>query len=126
MSKPIFEDIFTFSGRRNRKSYLFYTLAVTAITLVAAFVIGFLSAATGGLGIILAVLLLPVIVSSWAVGSQRCRDFGWTGWAILLTMIPYLGLVFVVILLVVPGTVGENRYGPDPLGNSTPPTPQRA
>ena len=126
MSKPIFEDIFTFSGRRNRKSYLFYTLAVTAITLVAAFVIGFLSAATGGLGIILAVLLLPVIVSSWAVGSQRCRDFGWTGWAILLTMIPYLGLVFVVILLVVPGTVGETRYGPDPLGNSTPPTPQRA
>lgn len=66
------------------------------------------------LGFIAAALLfVPVTVSSWAVGGQRCRDFGWTGWAVLLTMIPYIGLLFAVALMVIPGTVGDNRYGAD-------------
>ncbi|MBE1291605.1 MAG: DUF805 domain-containing protein [Rhodobacteraceae bacterium] len=115
MSKPAFEDIFTFSGRRNRKSYIIYTLTIFILMLVVSAIIVALSAATGGLGIVLFVLVLPLMISSWAVASQRCRDFGWTGWAVLLGLIPYAGLIFYIALMVVPGTQGENRYGPDPL-----------
>lgn len=118
MSKPAFEDIFSFSGRRNRKSYIVYTIVVFFIVLVLSVIIGFIGAATAGIGLVLYVLILPLVVSSWAVGSQRCRDFGWTGWAMLITIIPYVGLIFIVAIMVVPGKDGENRYGPDPLQTS--------
>ncbi|MBO9402159.1 DUF805 domain-containing protein [Shimia sp. R9_3] len=116
MSKPVFQDIFSFSGRRNRKSYFLFVLTMVIISMVLSAVIAALATATAGLGLILLVLILPLFVASWAVGSQRCRDFGWTGWAILITIIPGIGILFALALLFVPGTQGDNRYGPDPLG----------
>ena len=119
MSKPVFEDLFTFSGRRNRKSYLLYALAVLGLWCVLTFLL-IVPAASGsdtGVGlmsVIAAIFFIPTVISSWAVGGQRCRDFGWTAWAVLLTMIPYLGFVFAIIMMVIPGNLGDNRYGPDP------------
>lgn len=120
MSKPVFEDALRFSGRRNRKSYLLYGLTV----FVGLFVIWGIAAALGTNGewtmmVIAGLLTLPVMVSSWAVAGQRCRDFGWTGWAVLITLIPYIGALFALAILFVPGNVGPNRYGPDPLGAPT-------
>jgi uncharacterized membrane protein YhaH (DUF805 family) len=120
MSKPVFEDLFTFSGRRNRKSYLLYALAVFGLWCVLAFLL-IVPAASGSetgvgmMGVIAIIAFIPTLISSWAVGGQRCRDFGWTAWAVLLTMIPYLGLVFAIAMMVIPGNLGGNRYGPDPI-----------
>ena len=66
--------------------------------------------------VIAGLLTIPAVLASWAVGAPRCRDFGWTGWAMLLTLIPYLGWIYALAILFIPGTAGENRYGPDPLG----------
>ncbi len=120
MSKPVFEDLFTFSGRRNRKSYLLYVLAVFCVWMLLAvlFVIPAVNnsdAGVGVVGIISIIVLIATVVSNWAVGGQRCRDFGWTAWAVLITAIPYLGLLFAIAIMVVPGSVGDNRYGPDPI-----------
>lgn len=121
MSKPVFEDLFTFSGRRNRMSYFLYQLALLA----AFFVVGMLFAArisslhdpadVGIEMVAIFVLIIPALISSWAVSAQRCRDFGWTGWAVLITAIPYIGWIFAIALLFIPGNEGANRYGPDPL-----------
>jgi len=118
MSKPVFEDLFSFEGRRNRKSYIYYALTMTAVSIVLGLVLVPIAVGTGGIGMILFVLFLPILVSSWAVGSQRCRDFGWSGWAILIAMIPYIGVLFALAILFIPGNQGDNRYGPDPLGQS--------
>lgn len=118
MSKPVFEDLFSFEGRRNRKSYIYYALTMTAISIVLGLVLVPIAVGTGGIGMILFVLFLPILVSSWAVGSQRCRDFGWSGWAILIAMIPYIGVLFALAILFIPGNQGDNRYGVDPLGQS--------
>ncbi|MDA5555263.1 DUF805 domain-containing protein [Shimia sp. MMG029] len=126
MSKPVFQDIFSFSGRRNRKSYFLFTLLMVILSMIVSGVTAGVATATAGLGLILLVLLLPFLVASWAVGSQRCRDFGWTGWAILITIIPGIGILFAIALLFVPGTQGANRYGPDPLGNTADTAPQAA
>lgn len=120
MSKPIFEDLFSFEGRRNRKSYFLYILIMTVISIVLAMVLVPIAVGTGGIGMVLFVLFLPILVSSWAVGSQRCRDFGWTGWAILISAIPYVGILFALALLFIPGNQGSNRYGEDPLGQPEP------
>ena len=58
-----------------------------------------------------AILAVPMTI----VSAQKCRDFGWTGWAVLLGFIPYLNLIFFLAILLVPGNKGSNRYGADPL-----------
>jgi uncharacterized membrane protein YhaH (DUF805 family) len=133
MSKPVFEDLFRLSGRRNRKSYFLYCLAymlalVTLWGVIGALAIGGDTDAdlTGvGLALVIlgALLTLVLIVSSWAVGAQRCRDFGWTGWALLIVLLPFIGWIFGFAMFFVPGTLGPNRYGPDPL-EPPPPAPQ--
>ena len=121
MSKPVFEDVFRFSGRRNRKSAILFGLAQMLLLIMIALVVAFASASGGREAFVAvgAACAVPVVVSSiasWAVASQRCRDFGWTGWAILPVFIPYIGWVFGLAIYVIPGSSGENRYGPDPLG----------
>ncbi|MDE2007641.1 MAG: DUF805 domain-containing protein [Rhodospirillales bacterium] len=120
MSKPVFEDIFSFSGRRNRKSYLLYGLAVFVLLVVLYGILFAIAAAAHAWWPIALVylLMIPLAISGWAVVSQRCRDFGWTGWAALITLIPVVGFIFAIALWFIPGNPGTNRYGPDPLGGA--------
>jgi uncharacterized membrane protein YhaH (DUF805 family) len=117
MSKPVMEDLFSFSGRRNRKSYILASLAFLAIASVIwafAFVVSYSTNSIAGM-IIAGLLTIPAAIIGWALGSQRCRDFGWTGWAVLITLIPYVGWIFAIAIMFIPGTQGPNRYGADPL-----------
>ena len=117
MSKPVFEDLFTLSGRRNRQSYFLYSLLMLLILGG----IWILAAASGGDGnplfVVALLVTLAIAVSNCVVGAQRCRDFGWTGWAILLSLVPFVGWIFPLVMFFVPGTAGPNRYGPDPLAS---------
>lgn len=133
MSKPVFEDLFTFSGRRNRKSYNLYQVAMALIGGVGDLIVASGEVALAVIGVL---LLLALGLSQIAVVTQRFRDFGWTGWSILvfpgliLLLVPafsfdwgvsvvWLAIVaaFVVTLalMCVPGNQGDNLYGPDPL-----------
>jgi uncharacterized membrane protein YhaH (DUF805 family) len=115
MSKPVFSDLFSFSGRRNRKSYTLFALAnfgvMAVIWMIAALIMDGDENAT--VIAIAGLLTLVCVVSGWAVAAQRCRDFGWTGWALLLTALPVVGWIFALALFFIPGTQGANRYGPD-------------
>jgi len=117
MSKPVTEDLFSFSGRRNRKSYIFASLLIFAVILVVWCIAGIISYASNGyaLFIVAGLISIPAAVAGWALGSQRCRDFGWSGWAMLITLIPYVGWIFAIAIMFIPGTQGPNRYGPDML-----------
>jgi uncharacterized membrane protein YhaH (DUF805 family) len=120
MSKPVTEDLFSFSGRRNRKSYILASLLLFAIILVVWCIAGAVGYATNGyfMFIIAGILSIPAAIAGWALGSQRCRDFGWSGWAMLITLIPYVGWIFAIAIMFIPGTQGPNRYGPDMLMQS--------
>jgi uncharacterized membrane protein YhaH (DUF805 family) len=121
MSKPVLEDVLIFSGRRNRKSYFLYGLLVCVLLAAIWGVALALAANDRWTGIIIALVVsLPVVFSSWTVGAQRCRDFGWTGWAMLITVIPYVGWIFAFAILFIPGNQGSNRYGPDPIAQPAP------
>ncbi len=121
MSKPVFNDLFTFSGRRNRLSYfLFFLAALVPIIVFYLIIMANLgSGADPGAGTIFALLIMAAVSFVMCiVGAQRCRDFGWTGWAILLTAVPFVGWIFGIALYFIPGNQGDNRYGPDPLAES--------
>jgi uncharacterized membrane protein YhaH (DUF805 family) len=63
--------------------------------------------ATGILGLI---LLLP----GFSFYIRRLHDFNASGWWSILSLVPLVGLGFLILLLVRTGTVGDNRFGPDP------------
>lgn len=122
MSKPVFQDVFKFSGRRNRQSYILLVLAQLGAFIGLAILTGISAAllesfAPLGYLLMLAVLagFIAVAVSGWASGSQRIRDFGHSGVWILLTLIPYVGWIVCLAIMFVPSTEGDNRYGPNQL-----------
>ncbi len=74
-----------------------------------------------GIGII--VLLILLTVMNFAVMVKRCHDRNKSGWFSLISLIPYVGIVWWVIDLgILEGHHGPNEYGPDPQGR--PPRPQ--
>ncbi|MBW9054914.1 DUF805 domain-containing protein [Rhizobium mesosinicum] len=126
------EKYATFSGRASRSEYwwfyLFYVLAWIGFGIVigvaaaatggedglSSFVIGLM--VIGGLGVLASIL--PVL----AVQVRRFHDRNISGWwylaLIILGLVPYVGLIAsiaIFVISVLPGTVGPNKFGPDPL-----------
>ena len=116
MSKPVFEDLFKFSGRRNRQSYIMLQLASVIAVFLGLGIITAITFAAPAMGGALAFLgfagLIAIAVINWAAASQRIRDFGQSGvWALVL-LIPYIGPIFSLALWLIPSSEGENKYGP--------------
>ena len=125
MSKPVCKDLFSFQGRRNRKSYAIFFLLFVVVSTVLAVSINNLAATptTGLLEMLLILANLVLLVMLLAVASQRCRDFNWRGWLVLLLFLPGIGAIFGFLLMLIPGSSGENRFGPDPVGRHPAPQP---
>lgn len=58
------------------------------------------------------VLLILHIIPCFSLGARRLHDFNITGWLQLIMLLPVVYLVFFIIYCVVPGTGGDNDYGP--------------
>jgi uncharacterized membrane protein YhaH (DUF805 family) len=115
--KRAIQSPFALSGRRNRVDYITYQILLTALVL-SVWLLEKLIEMLDPTGVIHWLFLFPTIVvflgaavSLLAVGGQRCRDIGWPGWAVFFCIIPLAGNVFWVLLLLLPGTEGENKYG---------------
>jgi uncharacterized membrane protein YhaH (DUF805 family) len=57
---------------------------------------------------------LTILVPQLAVTIRRLHDTNRSGWFLLLAIIPVVGPIWVLVLLAMKGTPGENMYGPDP------------
>lgn len=116
MSKPVFSDLFTFSGRRNRKSYVLFHLSAVAVLVVGAVICGALGFVSAGASVaawtLYVVASLVLGVSCFAVSAQRIRDFGYSGCWVFLYLIPYIGFAASIAIYFVPSNPGDNKYGP--------------
>ena len=100
-------------GRVGRLRYLAYT---TGASLLAGCIAGVLGGALGGLGMVVAlVVYIAAIVFSIFVGIQRSHDMDWSGWTVLLGLIPFVGLIWIFKS----GSPGTNSYGAPPPPNTT-------
>ena len=68
----------------------------------------------------LALLGVGYIAAIWiglATQVKRAHDRGFSGWWILLAVIPLAGAIWVLVSLgILEGQEGPNKYGPDPRG----------
>lgn len=115
--------LFRAHGRRNRKSGLLILLISAGLwTVIAANTRLALSGASPmavhgqtwpwlTTFLLISALVIPLIIFA---SAQRCHDIGLPGWLVILAVIPWLGLGLLALLWLIPGTRGDNRYGPDP------------
>lgn len=111
---------FGVEGRIGRLRYLAWSLSLmgAAMAVFGVVAIGFQLSQV--LGAILGVVtLVAMAVVSVQIGVQRLHDIGWSGWLLLVNLVPVVGSVFSIIMLVVPGSAAANRFGPPPPPNST-------
>lgn len=106
-----------FSGRAGRKEYWLFVLAYF-IQLVVAMVIDntvlAAFATEGGIGILYILVILGNLVTALSAGFRRLHDTNRSAWWLLIAFIPLIGAVVLLIFYVLPGTAGENRFGPAP------------
>lgn len=129
-----------FSGRSRRKEFWMFMLLNFIVMIVASGLIisGVggaesmeqiaLGAATGGPlailgGIIWLVWFLAAFIPGIAVTVRRLHDRNMSGWwylgFFLLSLIPFIGVIVSIgflVVLVLDGTTGPNRFGDDPKG----------
>lgn len=127
-----------FSGRSRRMEFWMFTLLTFIVELVCfalMFAGGFNMAAMsdptavpeapGPLfwvgAILLGVYVLAAIIPSIAVTVRRLHDRDMSGWwylgVIVASLIPILNIIAAIgflVLMLLPGTAGPNRFGPDP------------
>lgn len=112
--------VFSVNGRIGRVRYLGWTMAMLLCMLPLMLLFAGASAMSSVLGtLILGVAVIAMIVIGVFIGVQRLHDMGWSGWLWLLNFVPFVGSVFALLMLIIPGTQGVNRYGPPPPPNST-------
>jgi uncharacterized membrane protein YhaH (DUF805 family) len=105
-----------FSGRSRRKEYWFFVLFNILISVVLAIIDGVLGTASkqGGVGVLGGLYSLAVLIPSIAVGVRRLHDSGKSGWWLLISFVPCVGVFVLLYFLVQDSQPGENQFGPSP------------
>ncbi|PZQ94344.1 MAG: hypothetical protein DI533_22445 [Cereibacter sphaeroides] len=110
-----------FDGRSSRKEFWMFLLGVNLVNLVWVVI----AAAgideygdTSGLGklalTLLVITIMGAVVPLIAAQVRRFHDQDKSGWFALLNLIPYIGFIIVLVFMLIEGTGGDNRFGPDP------------
>lgn len=60
-------------------------------------------------------IVLGLLVPQIAVTVRRFHDQNQSGWLALLYVVPVVGWLAVFVMMALPGTVGRNQYGNDPI-----------
>ncbi|MGF1742680.1 DUF805 domain-containing protein [Vibrio profundum] len=100
-----------FNGRARRKEYWMFVL----FTVLACMVTVFLDTVTR-LPIFSALVMLALVIPSFAVTVRRLHDTNRSGWYFLLSFIPIAGPIVLFVFNVSDSHPGTNAYGPNPKG----------
>jgi uncharacterized membrane protein YhaH (DUF805 family) len=112
-----------FTGRARRKEYWLFVLLSFGLYIVASILDGIagMAGTVGGVyGPIMVAVALGLLVPSIAVGIRRLHDTDRSGWWLLIALIPFVGSIVLLVFMILEGTRGANRFGPDPLAGETP------
>ncbi|MEU5418143.1 DUF805 domain-containing protein [Streptomyces sp. NPDC001407] len=99
-----------FTGRAGRAEFWMFTLFSVLISLALAVI----DTALGTKPLLGVLYSLAVLLPSLAVGVRRLHDTNRTGWWILIALVPIIGGIILLVFLALPGTPGDNSYGPRP------------
>jgi uncharacterized membrane protein YhaH (DUF805 family) len=111
---------FTTEGRIGRLRFLAWTMVLMLACLpLFGIASGFMAVSEmlGGLLMVVAGIAAVVVGVMFAV--QRLHDIGWSGWLVLISVVPIVGGVFYLLIFIIPGSTEASRFGSPPPPNST-------
>ncbi|MBD2783199.1 DUF805 domain-containing protein [Xenorhabdus sp. DI] len=103
-----------FSGRARRTEYWMFSL-FHSIVCVALIVLGSAIDENAGMALF-AVYVILTMIPGFAVTVRRLHDTNHSGWWLLISIIPFGGIVLLAFYCI-EGTKGDNDYGVDPKKN---------
>ncbi len=112
--------LFSTKGRISLSKYWFHSLVLGIVCFSAYGVIHNIESYFGilekniNIGLFSGLVLLVGIYSGFALIIKRCHDINRSGWFLILAFVPMGAFALLGILAFMPGTKGENKYGPDP------------
>ena len=101
-----YKKFFDFSGRASKSEYWWFQL-YNAIIYLLTFVF------QGDLTLLFSILIIVNIIPIWTAAVRRVHDSDKSGWMVLISVIPIIGL-YVIVLLIQDGSKGKNRFGAKP------------
>jgi len=115
----------TFSGRAQRSEYWWFILFVVtvnfALTLLDSALFGSVEtygsgfSATTDTPVFSGIFNLLVLLPTVSAVVRRLHDVNRSVWWYLIVLIPLIGAIMMLVWLASKGTVGQNRFGPDPM-----------
>lgn len=102
-----------FSGRARRTEYWMFALMSFLFSITLALIDYLMGTMVMGSGILSGLYSLAVIIPGLAVTARRLHDIGKSGKWFFIAFIPVVGAIWLLVLLVTNGQVGENKYGAD-------------
>ena len=101
--------------RAPRSEYWFWFLFAFLIGIVANVLDLLLGTGYAGTGIIAGLATLALLLPNICIGIRRLHDTNRSGFWWFIVLIPLVGAIVLLVFFCQRGTVGENRFGPDPL-----------
>ncbi|WP_458782296.1 DUF805 domain-containing protein [Arthrobacter sp. D3-16] len=125
--KRFFKKYATFSGRASRSEYWWWVLVSVAVSIILNILVGAGAAATTtasslsstpaapGPGAIFGTILLVIwglatLVPSLALSVRRLHDANFSGWMLLLGLVPFLGAIALFVFMVLPANPAGQRF----------------
>jgi len=112
-----FSNYVNFSSRSCRSEYWYWVL----FTLIAGIVTGavdYVAFPESTVSPLNSLFNLACLLPSLAIAVRRLHDIDRTGWWFLIVL-TLIGAVLLIIWACFRGTIGPNRFGPDPLAGGT-------
>lgn len=120
--KLFFNRYTDFKGRSSRAEYWWvylFNFLVMIVPYLILFTVGMGSDGLNIIGMLMAGIIglyvLATIIPGLAIAFRRMHDRNMTAWWLLLGLIPYIGSIVLLVIFVLPGTKGPNKFGVDPL-----------
>ena len=114
-----FRSITVFDGRSRRKEYWYPVLCQLGISLLISIIAGVIGLlGVDSLAKIISLLSSLVgfafFVPSIACGIRRMHDIGKSGWWVLVSLVPCVGVFIYLYFCAMDSQPGDNQYGPNP------------
>ncbi|MDF7679217.1 DUF805 domain-containing protein [Enterobacteriaceae bacterium ESL0689] len=113
-----------FSGRASRMEFWMYTLITTIISIIIMILdttlfdwqplTDTLYGTMFSWGPLLSIYILLTFLPNLALSFRRLHDTDHSAWWLLISLVPLVGGIVLLVFYCLPGTQGDNRFGPDP------------
>ncbi|MDR2100894.1 MAG: DUF805 domain-containing protein [Campylobacteraceae bacterium] len=107
---------FDFNGRARRSAYWFFVLSNIIVSIAISIVDAIIFVNIIGFALLGLLYNLAIILPSLGLAVRRLHDIGKSGWWVLITLIPIVGIIWFIILAATDSERGENQYGANPKG----------